>query len=265
MKTWVFAMLQSLIALLGLSAYFFADNIVLATSAAVMVAVLGVIHPLMAARKTRKLEAYRDHQYQKSFDTLDEQIENMLNESIAPPLPHRATVAVILRSRYGQQATELLEQYERVVEAITTGDSKSETLAAQFADDVAGWSVGVYLRGLASLGAGKLGEAHAHFSAAKNLQSSWIAPWLGWAAAAYQQGHFEEIRENHPSVNGVDLLPYDAGDEQSFLELSEDQRDELSERFPDAACSLGNYYAIAQFEQSKEQAAAAQDELKKVA
>ena len=63
----------------------------------------------------------------------------------------------------------------------------------------------------------------------------------------------------------MELLPYDAGDEGSFLKLSEDERNALADRFQRAAASLGNYIAIAEYCRSKEQIAASRDELKKVA
>ncbi len=172
MKIWLFALMQSMIALMGLTAYFLADDLVLATTAAILAAVLGISHPLIAAHKGRKLEIYRDQQYQNSLDSVDEQLQELLDKSIDPPLPHRATIAVALRNRFGEQATELLDQYDRVVQAVAAGSPESESLATHLADKVAPWSVGAYLQGIAALATGNVDQAHAKFSDAKQQQSS---------------------------------------------------------------------------------------------
>ena len=59
MKIWLFALSQSVIALLGLAAFFLADNVLLATLAAVMAALLGISQPFIAAHKSLKLEIYQ--------------------------------------------------------------------------------------------------------------------------------------------------------------------------------------------------------------
>lgn len=265
MKTWLFALLQSIIAALGLAAYFLADNLVLVTLAVFLAAVLGISQPLVAAYRARQREAYQDFQYQKSLEQVDGQLQELLDALIDPPLPHRATVAVALEARFGEQSATLLEEYDKAVQAIADGSSLLESLVTVFADKVSPWSVGSYLQGLAALADGKLEIAHQHFLTTTEIQPSWISPWLGWATATYQQNHWEELRQNHPHLCGVELLPYDAGDEQTFLKLSEDERSDLADQFQRAASSLGNYYAIAQYCRSKEQIGAARDEFKKVA
>lgn len=50
----------------------------------------------------------------------------------------------------------------------------------------------------------------------------------------------------------MELLPYGAGDETTFLELSEEEHEELIDQFQLAASSFGNYYAIAEYCNSKQ-------------
>ncbi len=265
MKIWLFALSQSMIAVFGLAAYYWADNVLMATSAAVLAAALGIAQPLMTAHQARKMERYTDGQYQKSLDAVDEQVQEMLSNSIDPPLPHRATIASVIRQRFGENADELLDEYDCLIDEISAGEATSKDRAHEFAAQVAAWSLGPYLQGLSALAAGDEELAQRHFLSATKAQSTWIAPWLGWAAASYRLGQFNDIRERHPHACGVELLPYDAGDEDSFLELDESDRDELSEQFQAAAMSLGNYFAIAEFCRSKEQIAISRDELAKVA
>ena len=265
MKTWLFALLQSIIASLGLAAYFLADNLILVTLAVLLAGVLGITQPIVAAHQSRRREAYQELQYQNSVQEVDGHLQELLNALIDPPLPHRATVAVGLRARFGEDAPSLLNEYDKVANALAVGDAQLESLVTAFADRVSPWSVGSYLQGLAALAQGQRKLAHQRFVATTENQPSWISPWLGWATAAYQQGSWEEIRQNHPHLGGVELLPYDAGDESTFLELSEDERSALTAQFQQAATSLGNYYAIAEYCRSKDQLAASRDELKKVA
>lgn len=265
MKTWLFALLQSLIACLGFLSYFWAENVMLTTMAAVLAAGLGVAQPLISARKSRKLEAYQDRQYQKSFDAVDEQLKGLLAETSDPPLPHRATVRAVVRRCAGERANELMDEYDRLTGAVAAGRPAAEALASLFREKMGSRSIGPYLEGLAAMAHGDLKAAHAHFSAAKDAQTNWVAPWLGWAATLYSQGRIEELRENHPHIRGVELLPYDSGDELTFLQLSEDERQELTELFQRTASSLGNYYAIAELFRSRQQLAASRDEFKKAA
>lgn len=265
MKIWLFALLQSAIAALGLAAYFLADNIVIATAAAVMAAAVAIAQPLISARKQQKIGAYHDRQFAKSLRGVSKQVKSLLNDCIEPPLPHRESVAIGLRSAFQQDANKLLAQYDAAVEAISSGDADAADLATEFADAVDPWSVGPYLQGLAQLNAGDSEAAYDYFSAAKEAQSSWVAPWLGWATTAFRLGRVAEISEQHPHMNGVNLLPYDAGDERTFLKLSEEVREGLGEQFQQAATALGNYYAIAELSKSKDQITDSHEEFKRVA
>lgn len=271
MKTWLFALLEATIAVLGLAAYFLAENVALATAAAAAAALLGIAQPFITAYKSRKLELYRDRQFQKSIEGVDGQIAEMLSETIDPPPPHRPTIAALLRRRYPQETARLLDEYDRLANALTAAGSDAEILSNETAASSSGhvlqisWPVADYLRGLAALSADDVQTAHRCFSAAKDAQTNWASPWLGWACTAYRLARFDEIREQHPHLAGVELLPYDAGDEQTFLELSEEEREQLADLFQRTAASLGNYYAIAEFCRSKEQIAVSQQELKQVA
>ncbi len=265
MKIWLFALLQSIIAGLGLAAFFLADNVMLATAAAVMAAILGIAQPIMSAHKERKMKQYQDKQWDRSVQAVDEQLQDLLKDVIEPPLPHRATVLAALKNYFGNQSIELIAEYDQAITAIEEENPDAAPLAAQFSDAVDPWSVGPYLQGLAALQSDNLEDAHQYFCAARESQSAWILPWLGWATVAYHQGNWDEIRQKHPHINGVELLPYDAGDEASFLELSEQEREELSSSFQQAATSLGNYYAIAEYCHSKVQMAASREEYNKVA
>ncbi len=265
MKTWLFAVLESVIALLGLAAYLFADNVVLTASAVAAAACLGVFQSLSSARQKTRLDAFQEQQFQKSVGAVDEQLQTLQEELIPPPWPHHPTVSAVLRSRFGEQACSLLEEYDRLVEAVAVGRTKAETLTNEFADKVADWSVGPYLQGLVCLMNEKVGPAREHFLAAQEAQSTWIAPWLGWATAAARQGRWDEIREQHPHLNGVEMLPYDAGDEQSFIALDEQERETVTDSFQQAARSLGNYYTIAELSRSKGQMFDSRAEFKKAA
>ncbi len=265
MKIWLFALLQSLIATLGLAAFFLADNVLLASSAAVMAALLGIAQPLIAAYKNRRLQEYQDVQWNQSFDATDEQINALLQDCVDPPLPHRATIVLELQRRFGDRATGLIDAYDGTVKSIDENDRTSPALVARFADETSPWSLGPYLQGLAAVSVGDLDDAHQFFCAAKSKQQSWILPWLGWASTAYRLDRWDEIRNEHPHINGVQLLPYGAGNEETFLKLSESQRDELTSSFQQAATSLGNYYTIAEFCNSKVQMTASYEAYKKVA
>lgn len=265
MKTWMFALLESIIAALALAAYFLAESVPLATVAAVLAAGLGVAQPLIAARKAAKLRSYTDQQYGKSLSAVDEQVRSLIDEIVEPPLPHHATVSAMLRRQYGDHARELLSNYDRLVQAVTSNASDAEALADEFARQVSNYALASYMQGLAALVAENVEQAHRHFSAATDQQPSWIAPWLGWATTAHQQSLWEEIREKHPHLHGVEIMPYDVGDEHTFIALAEDQREHLSQEFQRAATSLGNCYTIAELCRSKQQIAASRNEYKKVA
>lgn len=265
MKTWLFAVLESVIALLGMASYFYADNVWLTASAVVMAAGLGVFQSLQSAHQKMRLEAYQQQQFQKSVDAVDEQLQALHDELSDPPLPHRAIVSAVLRNRFSERADVLLTEYDRIVEVITAGGSEAASLAAEFADRLPDSSIGRYLQGLACLKSTDVEAARRHFLTAQQLHPSWIAPWLGWATAAARMQRWDELRENHPHVNGVELLPYDAGDEQTFIELDDAQRGALTEGFQRAASSLGNYYTIAELNRSRTQVLDSQAEYRKAA
>ena len=265
MKIWIFALLQSIIAAMGLAAYFLADNMLLASTAAMLAAALGVAQPLLSAHKAGKFQQYQDEQYDKSLEVVDKQLDDLLDGAIDPPLPQRAVIAAVLTRRFSDQSARLLQQYDHLAEAIESDGDDATALAATLASHVADWSAGPYLEGLAALSAGNIASAHERFTAATQLQSDWVAPWLGWATTAHQQGDWDEIRQYHPHINGVQMLPYCCGDEQTFLDLSEPDREALTESFQQAATSLGNYYAIAEYCHSKRQMAETREEYKRVA
>ena len=74
--------------------------------------------------------------------------------------------------------------FDAAVQAISTGDAEAASLAHQFADAVDPWSVGPYLQGLAAMAGKNVETAHEYFSTAKDAQSNWVSPWLGWAWSA---------------------------------------------------------------------------------
>lgn len=265
MKIWLFALVQSAIAALGLVAYFWGENMILASAAAVLAAVVAIAQPLLSARKQQQFTAYHNRQFTQSMRGVSKQVKSLLKETIDPPLPHRESVAVGLRLAFPHEAKALLADYDAAVHAVSAGRSEAAELAADFADATDPWSVGPYLQGLAALGTGQIEKAHEHFSTAREAQTSWVAPWLGWATTAYRLGRIDEICEQHPHINGIDLLPYDCGDEQTFLQIDEAAREELGSRFQKAAQALGNYYTIAELSRSKEQINRSHEEFKQVA
>lgn len=265
MKTWMFALLEALIAALGLAAYFLADNIVLASSAVVMAAALGIAQPLLAAHKSRKFTAFQDRQHEKSVAAIDDQINGLAADLIAPPLPHRATVAALLRKRLGDEADGLLQEYDDLARAIETQQPDAVRMSGWLSSHLGSEALGEHLQGLAAFAADDLETAHRHFFAATESQPQWIAPWLGWAASAFQLRLWNEISERHPHLHGFDIQPYDVGDETTFVELSEVEREELVAEFQAAAAALMNYNALVEIERSKEKMAESREEWKKVA
>ena len=265
MKTWLFALLQSVIACLGLAAYFYADSIYLAGTAAVLAAALGIAQPLITAHKSRKLEAYRDKQWASSIDTVDEQLASLLEDVIEPPVPHRATVTAALRNRFGDRTAELAGALDELVDELQNDSGSPGPLASSLATELGDWALGPYMLGLAALRCDDVEAAHEHFRAARDLQSTWILPWVGWATTAFRRELWNELRDEHPHICGVELLPYGSGNEETFLELGEADREELTRSFQQAATCLGNYYAIAEMNRSRQQIADSHEEYKKVA
>ena len=265
MKIWLFAAFESIIAALGLAAFFWAESIPLTAAAVVGAAALGIAQPLLAARQSRRMQRYQEGVFAKSQAAVDEQVDQLLTDIIDPPLPHRPTVVAFLERYAGIDIDALLAQYDRLVKAIASKSFAAEELAAAFTDKTSGSSLGIYLCGLAALSQKHLHDAHHHFSVVTGRQPTWIAPWLGWAAAAYELNQFEEIAKRHPHVNGANLTPYDVGDEATFIGLDETVRDDLVEQFQTAARALGNYYTLAEMQLSKQRIEESQAELRKVA
>lgn len=265
MKTWMFASLEALIAATGLAAYFLADNVILASAAAVTAAGLGVAQPLLAARRSLRIERFQDRAYQKTLAGFDGQLSELDAELIPPPLPHRPTVAALLQQRLGDESADLLREYDELAEAIETQHPEAVRLSAWLSSHLGSEALGEHLQGLAAYGVDDLEAAHQHFTAATWAQPGWIAPWLGWAASAYQLRRWDEISERHPHRQGVDFQPFDAGDEATFLKLSEAERNDLVGRFQASGRALMNYNALVEIGRSKQQMAAARDEWKRVA
>lgn len=265
MKTWMFALLEALIAALGLAAWFLADNIVIASVAAIAAAALGIAQPLLAARRSLRLGRFQDRQYRKALAGIDGTLSDLDAELIAPPLPHRATVAALLQQRLGDEADALLGEYDDLTRAIETQQPDAVRMSAWLSSHLGSEALGEHLQGLATYAVDDLESAHQHFSAATQAQPGWISPWLGWAASAYQLRLWDEIGERHPHLHKVDMQPFDVGDESTFLQLSKTERDELVAQFQAAATALMNYNALVEIGRSKEQMNATRDEWKKVA
>ncbi len=250
MKTWLFALLQALIAALGLVAYFWGGNVLLASVAAIAAATLGISQPLISAHKARKLQAFQEEQFADSLSSVNQQIQPLLDDSIDTPLPHHDTLLLVIQRDYPSSKERLLAHYSEFVEVLSAQEdavSLARSMAADLEDD----AVGIYLLGLALLRNGEHAAARDQFSAATKSRPDWILPWLGWADASFHERSWDELRKNHPHINGVEVQPYGVGDEKTFLQLDRESRDELVQQFQAAARSLGNYYTIAEMENSK--------------
>jgi tetratricopeptide (TPR) repeat protein len=264
-KIWLFALLQSLIAAAGLAAWFYADNIVLAGIAVGAAAVLGVVQPLLSARKQQKQEAWREDQHVKTLKVIDSHVDDALEDVIPPPFPHRPTVAAFLELAGLGDSMEQLQRYDDLIEEIRNADEGCPHQAAAFCAELTGNVLGVALEGLAALAVGNLEEARRFFEEATQLNSSWAMPWLGWATVCYQQGDYETLAAQHPHINGVELLCYDCGDEEVFMELAESERESLTELYQQTATALGNYYAAAEMAKSRQSYEETHEELRKAA
>ncbi len=265
MKIWLFALLQSLIAVAGLAAYFYGNNVWLAGLAAGSAAVLGILQPLISARQQQKLDNWRDDQHIKTLAVIGGQLDDTLEGVIPPPLPHRPTVAAFLELAGLGNSNEQLQRYDDLVADILDADEDCPYQAAAFSAELSGNVLGVALEGLASLAVGDSDKARCFFEEATQLTSSWAMPWLGWATVCYQQGDYETLAAEHPHINGVELLCYDCGDEEVFLQLSESERESLSDLYQQTATALGNYYAAAEMAKSRLSYEQSHEELRKVA
>jgi hypothetical protein len=261
MQIWLFALVELAIAAAGVGAYLSSGNIVLAGAAAALAIVLAIVRPLLSGRKQApsktqpKTQAKARPQSQATAQPVrapqkpqkgaTRQAKALLKEVIEPPLPHRPSVVAGLKSAFPKEATRLLSQYDAVVKALSTGDKHAASLAQKFADVVDPWSIGPYLQALISLRAGKIEAAYQEFSKAKDAQTAWPAPWLGWALTAYRLGRIDEISAEHPQVKRVELLPYSAGDRHTFLDLDEAEQQQLTQEFEQVAAALANFHTIA--------------------
>jgi hypothetical protein len=191
-------------------------------------------------------------------------LQPILDEIIDTPLPHQQTLLLLIRrepaNRQGELFT-LLTRLQQCCEAHRDATSLARKLAVKLSDE----ADGTYLVGLALLLADEFSAAHAQFTSATQQKPAWVLPWLGWAETNFQQQAWNELRKQHPHLNGVELSPYGAGDEETFLQLDELAREALIEQFQAATKSLGNYYTIAEMELSKTQLQATQQAWKDAA
>lgn len=265
MKIWLFGLLQSLIAVTGLAAYFYADNLLLTGIAVGSATVLGVAQPLLGARKQKKLEGSPHEQCVKTLSVIGGDVDDQLEGVIPPPLPHRATVAAFLELASLGDPCEQLQRYDDLIEDIREADENCAFQAAAFSAELTGNVLGVAMEGLAALALGKLDKARRFFEEATQLNSRWAMPWLGWATVCYQQGDYETLAMQHPHINGVELLSYDCGDEEVFLQLSESDRETLLGLYQQTATALGNYYAAAEIAKSRQSCRQTHEELRHAA
>jgi tetratricopeptide (TPR) repeat protein len=264
-KVWMVVLLQSMIAVAGLVAYFFGNNVWMAGLAAGSAVALGIALPLMGARKQQNLDECRDDQHEKTLAVIGGYEEEALEGVIRPPLPHRPTVAAFLELAGLGNSNEQLQRYDDLITDICDADEDCPYQAAAFSAELTGNVLGVALEGLAALAVGDLDKARGFFEEATQLNSSWAMPWLGWATVCYQQGDFETIAAQHPHINGVELLCYDCGDEEVFMQLAESERDSLAELYQQTATALGNYYAAAEMAKSRQSSELTHEELRKAA
>ncbi len=259
MKLWLFALFQSIIAAAGLAACFYADSVLLAGLAAGSAAAVGIAQPLLAARRQQKLSHWQEQQHQHALQVLDDQADETLQDVIPPPFPHRPTVAAFLEMAGLGNPQAQLQQYDDLVEAIREADPDCPSAAAAFCAELTGNVLGVALEGLAALAVGDLPAARRLFEEATVLNSGWAMPWLGWAAVCYAQKDFSTLAAEHPHINGVELLCYDCGDEETFARLTESERDSLVELYQQTVTSIGNYYAAAELARSRNNCEQMQD------
>jgi len=264
-KLWLFALLQSFIVVAGLAAYFYGNSVWLAGLAAGSAAVLGIVQPLAGAWKQRKRDDWQDEQHDKTLSVTGGHMDDALEGVIPPPLPHRPTVAAFLELAGLGNSNEQLQRYDDLVADIRDADPDCPYQAAAFSAELTGNVLGVALEGLAALAVGNPDEARRVFEEAMQLNSSWAMPWLGWATVCYQQGDYKTLADQHPHINGVELLCYDCGDEEVFMQLADSERESLADLYQQTATALGNYYAAAELAKSRQASEQAHEELRRVA
>ena len=262
---WMVVLLQSMIAVAGLAAYFFGNNFWLAVIAAGSVASLGIAQQLMGAKNQKNLDEWDDDQHEKTLVISSGYEEEALEGVIPPPLPHRPTVSAFLELAGLGNSNEQLQRYDDLITDICDANEDCLYQAAAFSAELTGNVLGVALEGLAALAARDLDKARGFFEEATQLNSSWAMPWLGWATVCYQQGDFKTIAAQHPHINGVELLCYDCGDEEVFMQLAESERESLAELYQQTVTALGNYYAAAEMAKSRQSSEQTHEELRKVA
>lgn len=265
MKIWLFALIQSLIAVLGLAAYFVADNIYLASAAAVLAGAVGIAQPILAAYRGSRIQKYQDKLYDQSVVAVDEQIEQMQADLIPLQLPHEETVKLLLKQTCFDRADRIMNDYSEILGAIEHAKSDASELVSRFQVATGPTALGAYLAGFVAYHHNKLDESFESFELATRLQPGWITPWLGWAIVLHHQQQWDTISDKHPHVNGVELLPYDVGDQETFLELGEESREKMVEHFQEMCVALGSYYSISEMMKSRQKMIVSRDEWRKVA
>ncbi len=264
LKTWLFAVLEASLALVGLAAYFWANNPTVAATAAILAAIFGIAQPMMAARAEHKRQAWIDRNYDKSIDTIESESAELVEGSIEPPLPHRPSLLARFQND-SEQRPAWVSHYDEIVDHLNCS-RQIEPQQLQSLDQHLGCPEVIdYLQGLLAYREQRFNQATQHFRSASEQNPAWVSPWLGWSAAMFRDGKFIQLANEHPHVNSVEMLPYDVGNETTFLAIAEHERDSLVNDFQEAAVALGNYYAAAQLEKSKQEVLEAQQEYRKVA
>jgi hypothetical protein len=251
MKLWLFALVQSLIALVGVTACFYAEIPTLAAAAAVLAVVVAIAQLMFTSQKRRPTGSARSRQNANSRNSPDDRANETPANAACPPLPHRATVEALCREASSQTADVLLARYDEVIAAIEAHSEDAERGADCLAPDLPSEALGQYLCGLGALAQENDEAARDYFAAATRAQSTWAEAWHGWAAACSRLEEFSDLYENHPRNRGVDLLPFDCGNERIAQTLSAEDRSELTARFKQSAAALGSLHATAKKAKSR--------------
>lgn len=245
MKIWLFAVVQSSIALVGFTAYFYAGIPIVAAAAGVLAVIIVIAQVLLSAKSRVLSDGGREPEQPKILKKIDAGDSNGSTELTDPPLPHRSTVAVLCREAFPDAADDLLARYDEVIAAIEEKSEDAERGADCLAADLPSESLGHYLCGLGALAQDNDEGARDYFAAATTAQSDWAEAWLGWAAACYRLEEFAELVTEHPSACGVKLAPCDCGNEAIRSTLPESDRAELATRFKQTSVALKSYAAAA--------------------
>lgn len=245
MKIWLFALVQSMIALVGATAYFYAEIPSVAAAAGVLAGGVAIAQMLLAAKNRPRTGDGEAPERTKIIKTFDPGHSSAPAELADPPLPHRPTVESQFRAACPETADDLLARYDEVIAAIEEKSEDAERGADCLAPDLPNESLGHYLCGLGALAQENDEGAREYFAAAITAQSSWAEAWLGWAAACYRLEEFAELTTEHPRARGIELLPYDCGQKEIASTLSESDRAELDSRFKQTSSALKDYVAAA--------------------